>query len=63
MYDELKANVFPKLPGRIVQMSVFVREIKQPVFVSLRHLLFHFHCHALCNLAWVYFPPYTYKMN
>lgn len=30
MYDELKANVFPKLPRRIVQMSVFVREMKRP---------------------------------
>lgn len=34
MYDELKANVFSKLPKRIVQMSVFVREMKQSTFIS-----------------------------
>lgn len=41
MYDELKANVFPKLPKRIVQMSVFVREMKQSTFISLHHPVFH----------------------
>lgn len=41
MYDELKANVFPKLPKRIVQMSVFVREMKQSIFVSSHHFVFH----------------------
>lgn len=41
MYDELKANVFSKLPKRIVQMSVFVREMKQFTFISL-HIVFHF---------------------
>lgn len=63
MYDELKANVFPKLPGRIVQMSRLVREIKRPVFVSLHRLLLHLHRHALCDLAWVLFFLHTYKMN
>lgn len=42
MYDELKANVFSKLPKRIVQMSVFVREMKQSTFIFSHHSFFPF---------------------
>lgn len=40
MYDELKANVFSKLPKRIVQMSVFVREMKQSTFIVSHRSVF-----------------------
>lgn len=42
MYDELKANVFSKLPKRIVQMFVFVREMKQSTFIFSDDFVPHF---------------------
>lgn len=64
MYDELKANVFPKLPGRIVQMSVFVREMKQPQSLVPRAIFFSISIVTRrVILPGFDFPTYTYKMN
>lgn len=60
MYDELKANVFSKLPKRIVQMFVFVREMKQSTFISSHHSVFHFILMYFKNLAYFF---YTQELN
>lgn len=52
MYAELKANVFLKLPKRIVQMSVVVREMKQTTFIPSHRSVFHFI--LILKLAFLY---------
>lgn len=60
MYDELKANVFSKLPKRILQMSVCVREMKLLYFPSPFRLPFH--PHVFENLAYFFYTRVELKL-
>lgn len=55
MYDELKANVFSKLPKGIVQMSVFVREMKQSTLISSHHRFPHLILTYFKTLAYFFY--------